>query len=532
MLVYLLYSKRRKVPTALPPLSSSSSTALPLFSTALPLLSPSSSMVSQVNSVSTMELFRKDNLTEDRGVDTPVYDLEDIASHLGVDYESIKADRLKNNKTTGTSDYIASTCVSTHLKNISVEAIPSVDIPSDETNRGIKFINHLPHVYASATQRPDVIVLSGNKVITFIEVQSSPMLHTERKAILVAKDFLRSLRNADPSITTISVFCFPNCSIKQCIIEIRLRWENLHIYTHLERFCDIRTGLDRLTAVIVDQLNNPSLGEPDVNLMTMSDTDLGTFGQGYRQMVSSTHVVVTNEKKVVKVLYCSKEQNNILKLLRKNIPGVLSMEEYQIRVDYRGQKPFCYSYPFLPHSPMTCEEAKQCLGDLLARVAKILQELRRMHCSHNDIRLENICFNQHFQPCLIDFDRCTSVDKASGDDYYFGRLSQLSCMYDITNPPSPDEILFQEGASTDFMQLGWMAAWLLENKGEYHNRRWDIEEKERENKMTRDPVPENVKKNKFIFELIVKKKFDSNLLTCLPKDEATVEDVIKARLNP
>ncbi len=168
-----------------------------------------------------------------------------------------------------------STLVSTR-KNITVEAIPTI-----ETNREIKFVKLLPHMYASATQRPDVVVLSGNdKVITFIEVQSSPMLNTERKAILVAKDFLRVLRSVDPSITTVSVFCFPKCGTKQCIIEIRVRWENLHIYTHLKRFRDIQTGLDRLASVILEQFNNPSLRAPNANLMTMSDTDLGSFGQG------------------------------------------------------------------------------------------------------------------------------------------------------------------------------------------------------------------------------------------------------------
>ncbi len=249
-------------------------------------------------------------------------------------------------------------------------------------------------------------------------------------------------------------------------------------------------------------------------------------------MLSSTHIVVTNEEEVIKVLYCVREQKNILELLGKNIPGVLSMKRYQVGVDYySGTKPFCYSYPFLPHSPMKYKEAKQCLRDLLRRVAKILLDLRQMQFSHNDVRLENICFDQHFHPCLIDFDRCAGVDKGSGDEYYFARLSRQSCMYDLENPSVSPGIWSAEGASTDFMQLGWMAAWLLENIGEYHNRRWTIEKGENVKK-TRDPVPENVKTNKFIFELIVNKKFDSNLLTCLPEDEATVEDVIKARLNP
>ncbi len=93
---------------------------------------------------------------------------------------------------------------------------------------------------------------------------------TERKATLVAKDFLR-LRYSNPSLNIVSVFCFPKCETKQCIIEIRVQWENFVIYTHLERFQDFKQSLERLKSVIVKQNDdNPLLKKPDDNLMTLS----------------------------------------------------------------------------------------------------------------------------------------------------------------------------------------------------------------------------------------------------------------------
>ncbi len=96
----------------------------------------------------------------------------------------------------------------------------------------------------------------------------------QQNACITVRASFRMLRYADSSITTVSVFCFPKCGEDQCIIEIKLRWENFYLFTYLKRFHEIQTGLDRLTSVIVQQFYNPALRPPDDNLMTLSSTDL------------------------------------------------------------------------------------------------------------------------------------------------------------------------------------------------------------------------------------------------------------------
>ncbi len=110
-------------------------------------------------------------------------------------------------------------------------------------------------------------------------------------------------------------------------------------------------------------------------------------------------------------------------------------------------------------------------------------------------------------------------------------------MYNLRNPLFDIAKMQQDpSVSTDFMQLGWLAAWLIvdERKGNYHNRFWNVD---CEPDFTfrsclvnmREPVGNEVKENMFISELIENKKFDENLLDCLPEDVKTVEDVIRAR---
>ncbi len=62
-------------------------------------------------------------------------------------------------------------------------------------------------------------------------------------------------------------------------------------------------------------------------MMTLSKQDLSTFGEGYTQILSSTHIVVTNKKEVIKYIYCPIEEINICRLLGTNVSGVLSMKD-------------------------------------------------------------------------------------------------------------------------------------------------------------------------------------------------------------
>ena len=91
------------------------------------------------------------------------------------------------------------------------------------------------------------------KVGFIAEVQSSPMLWTERKATFGAADMLRVLRCRDHSINEIITFEFPNTQSKQCLVEIQVKWNNFCFETRTVRYRNIQKGLKRLQEIIVDQ---------------------------------------------------------------------------------------------------------------------------------------------------------------------------------------------------------------------------------------------------------------------------------------
>jgi len=105
----------------------------------------------------------------------------------------------------------------------------------------------------------------------------------------------------------------------------------------------------------------------------------------------------------------------------------------------------------VPHDPLTVDEASLCLRDLLKGLAQAIQEFHQNGFAHQDIRLENVCFNQQYEPVLIDLDRSRDITLRA---ILYGK----SCMYVTKMTP----------AQIDWMQLGWLAAWILHCEGDYH----------------------------------------------------------------
>jgi len=92
----------------------------------------------------------------------------------------------------------------------------------------------------------------------------------------------------------------------------------------------------------------------------------------------------------------------------------------------------------------------------LGKIHDALEEFHQANFSHYDIRLENICFDTSFNAVLVDVDRYTDIDEG-----FHG--STQSCMYPGDLPQN----------CIDHVQLGWLAAWVLNPTGKYHQRKWD-----------------------------------------------------------
>ena len=79
-------------------------------------------------------------------------------------------------------------------------------------NREVQLTSKLPPLVTSTHERADVLVYNkeDTKVVLLVEVNSSPMLYTERKAVLGAADMLRLLRHTDKKL-----FCIYQLRVSQ-----------------------------------------------------------------------------------------------------------------------------------------------------------------------------------------------------------------------------------------------------------------------------------------------------------------------------
>ena len=95
-----------------------------------------------------------------------------------------------------------------------------------------------------------------------------------------------------------------------------------------------------------------------------------------------------------------------------------------------------------------------------------LTELHGVGLSHLDIRLPNICFDIEFNAVLIDLDRSEKCNVHPGISAEIN-----GCMY-----KKPELLLRKDftGKRLDYIQLGWMVAWILDSSKttDYHERVW------------------------------------------------------------
>ena len=97
-----------------------------------------------------------------------------------------------------------------------------------------------------------------------------------------------------------------------------------------------------------------------------------------------------------------KEQNQ-LHIVASCIPRALPTIKVQpvqvgdsIFLKYRG----------IPYGPLTHTEARSCLYDLVPKLVQVMESIHQNGWAHQDIRLQNICFDEECRPVFIDLDRC------------------------------------------------------------------------------------------------------------------------------
>ena len=375
--------------------------------------------------------------------------------------------------------------------------------------------NGVPTLYANSKTKPDVAVYRNSDELVFVvEVQSSPMEHTLKSCVMRCEAVLRYYRLFDKSFNKLVHFAVPSLTSSSCIVKVELTFQNLHMEYDLTCYEDIDAGIRAIKEEFNNQIQQiPPISERySSNFIELTQPEIRQICKceegGCEQWESHNSILTCCQKgDVYKVVYINQHSRNVLEACRKLVgspkqiifPSILSQHTYLL-----------YKYKKVHYSPLTFKEAGECLQDFVSSLMKALKELHSFGLAHYDVRLPNICFNKSYEAVLIDLDFCRPVTEKV-------RRKRTSCLY------CPDESCNSQfkasplnyGQKFDYMQVGWLIAYILHHEDDEHGRKWESQ-------------PTYITGNEMISTLVRSFCYKPHLLQTL-QSSSTLEDVLTLR---
>ena len=322
---------------------------------------------------------------------------------------------------------------------------------SCECTKMVQALKDIPPLFCTLKQFPDVMVFKpGEPVmpklpVLTVEVHSSPFQYTIMKCIIGVLDQLRLYRSYDPRIVTCTGFAFPKLNIKQCVVKVQVTFAKLR-FQYMLTAIDVIEEIDLLTTADTASMPSSYDCQTPKFVVSLSTDDLMYFGSGAEQMPSTTSTLV----KCGHSYYKHPFKANITLLWS------LSFTDNPLRITLFPEKKgdlFFFRYEAVHYDPLTAEDAYKCLREFVQCLHATIKAFHNEGYAHLDIRLENVCFDEHFRPILVDLDRSVLIE--DGADSY-----ESSCMYRSG----------KTGNELDYIQLGWLIAWVVEPGSDYHGR--------------------------------------------------------------
>ena len=377
---------------------------------------------------------------------------------------------------------------------------------------------------------PDVWISEGgndnDNVVTLVaEVHSGKgpegYRSTLNKEVIGLMTQLRMLRY-QYDINQVVGFVLPKSNEPFFVTKVTVRFEELYFYYAFERIpslegveASIRAGYQANKGAI-GRLG-PSLNSGDILAypIKLTEPELGDLRNAFhlregvimKQLQSWNSFILQGDNgKVYK--FCLNEHNytatNWLTLFIKVEHGEQPMDCLVLH----EQKLFVFklSIPFLQFPaaipPLSASEARRCLVALLRSTKEAIDQLHSFNFAHLDIRLPNICFKYDSSrkeafAVLIDFERI----KENLSSKIFSQYD--SCLY---RPLNWGVSLTLE--QCDFMQLGWMAVWILH----FDNALDGSDPHQMDTAWREGGIPLSTKNDQFIKQLVQHGKFSDQHL--------------------
>ena len=407
---------------------------------------------------------------------------------------------------------------------------------TSHTDDSVGAWNKLPAFYCKTDHRPDVWISEGETVVILIaEVHSGKTAkeyeYTLNKAVISLVTQLRMLRYQYDKVNQVVGFVLPNSSVPFFVTKVTVKFKDLSFIYSFERIPSVEVVKEAIRAAYQANRNaigplKPSLGGGDID-DSSDNNDIGAYpikltrnecnelrdefvlenDVKLKQVQTwNSFVLQSNKGKVYKFCLEDAHFDRILRITSYIREQEAECQEPTNRLILHKRKlpVFDKETPFLEYSlvkpPLTPSAARKCLVPLLRSTKEALDQLHIFDCAHMDIRLPNICFKLEEEKVfavLIDFGHAEQVATKKRN---FAKYE--SCLY----RPMARTLT---GEEMDFMQLGWMAVWILhfdnpkvEPYGQHElNYAW-----------IKNEIPSETKNDPFVQELLLRGKFENDLL--------------------
>ena len=379
----------------------------------------------------------------------------------------------------------------------------------------------LPDSLCPTNERPDVWISEGSNVVILVaEVHSGE--GPEGYKIILNKEViglmtqLRMLRY-QYDINQVVGFVLPNSSEPFFVTKVTVRFEALSFHYTFERVpsledvqASIRAGY-QANKDAIGQLQ-PSLNSGDILAYPIKLTgpecndlrrEFNLQGRVEMEQLQSWNSFILQANGKVYKFSLNPALYYRIGNITATIKTAAQYQEQRDRLLFHEQElpVFNLCIPFLQFPaaipPLSASEARECLVPLLKSTKEAIDQLHSFDFAHLDIRLPNICFrkNEGENVCavLIDFERVKENIRSQRIPRYD------SCLYRRLYP--------QEGLLTlkqcDFMQLGWMAVWILH----FDNALAGYDPHKLDTAWRQDHIPSSTREDPFINQLVRRGEF-------------------------
>ena len=335
----------------------------------------------------------------------------------------------------------------------------------------VKAFQMLQPFTSSVKIKPDVAIVCHNLPVMGFDVHSSKYNDTLAKCAANTIDQLRLFRSlTKPVLNKISNFVFPKEGVKEWVTKVDVEWVNMKFqvqFTCLDKE-DVEPQVHEILTSqhdIVSRIGPINENESDLDFVTLGNNDLELLEKELdvphkklKQIHSTFSVIVESDDFVYKIMPRDQEARYLLGLIVE-ANETREVARHMLVLPTRVKIVLTHSvfvYQRQPHHPLSKNEAKRCLYELIMQTKEALDQLHEIGFAHLDVRLPNICFDCDGTLKLIDFDRTRPNGTLPSIGY------SNAFMYQLPNDAVTGASLAVQ--DLDFKQLGLMAFSILNSK--------------------------------------------------------------------